>query len=214
MQGPRWHCHAPGHSHKGRIQELFPARPGAEWGGRGSSSTAAHPSAAAARLSPSLAAPSPWGRWHQQWDAATPHGSLVTRGCGRTPRLTCGRTTSTLGARLGVLSTLGAPSGSVGTRAALTLLVPVPCPSVLPMAFPMAAEGDAALEQLCAVGRSCPCWEGAAQHGQGAAAMEPCPSHSTFRVQTAPAAPQSPRSGGHGCRKDTDPSVLPKGQIH
>lgn len=119
MEGPCWHCHAPGHSHKGCIQETFPACPGAEWEGQGSSSTATHPSAAAAQVSPSLAALGPWGQWHLQWDFATLRGSLVTfthLHPGLWEKDTKAQmTTSTLCARVGVLSTLGAPAGSAGT---------------------------------------------------------------------------------------------------
>lgn len=45
--------------------------------------------------------------------------------------------------------------------------------------------------------------------------MEPCPSHSTFPVQTQLLlSQQRPQRGGHGFRKDTGPRVLPKGQFH
>lgn len=91
-EGPRWHCHAPGHGHKGCIQELFLAHPGAERAGQGSSSTATHPRAAAAAPAWQHQAPGDRGTCSGTMPpsvAAWSPAFTCPRGCGRrTPRPT------------------------------------------------------------------------------------------------------------------------------
>lgn len=154
MEGPRWHCHAPGHSHKGRIQEPFLACPGTDCEGWGSSSTATHPSAATAHGQPQpgstkllgTVAPAV-GRCHSLWQPGHLH-SPAPRAVGdghQGPH------------------ELQHAGGTCRLRRDLSTLRVKPVQPLVPPFSHCLSHGPQELqkemlpwEQLCAMGRSCP----------------------------------------------------------